>query len=311
MARLGETPKSPNQMSGALRDGLEQLDQKQEVEFQAYTRVVLPVDGYVFWSPTIKKVIKGSLHYAQDIEQNEDETVGLANVNFTSECKVTDFDDAPPNTIYVARVGHFRYAFSRQQGYYSQANLWHYYGLSVYPALESQLLDRPDSIDPNRAVASNSLALWLSLNGWSSPFNSGLATGVTLYPAFLVEPNLVPPYGAVDIEDTYALQSTPYIDSDRNHFQLVADRVRITLYGLQSNEALDFVDAVNSYSVLTNNFGVMDMPVVRDGKRTQTELQAIAMQKTVEYEISYLQVRVADVARQLILSAVPTLIIGS
>ena len=309
MAQLSESPRDPNQMFGALRDGLEQLDLNQEVTFQAYTRVVLPIDGYVFWSPTITLVVKGSLHYAQDIEQNEDETLGLANVTFTAQEKVTDFDDAPPTTIYVATQGRWRYAFSQQQGFYSQAGLWHYVGKSVYPALASQLLDRPGQIDPKRAVTSNSLALWLSLNSWSSPFNSGLVTGVTLYPSFLVEPNLRPPYGAVHIEDTYPLQAMPYIDEFRNHYQLVADRVRITLYGLQNDEAMDFVDAVNSYSSLTENFGVMNMPVMTDGKRTQTELQAIAMQKTVEYEVSYYQTRVASVARQLILSAIPEIII--
>jgi hypothetical protein len=312
MPRISESERDPTQLAGALRDGIETLDLGQEVTFQAYTRVVLPVDGYVFWSPTIQKVVKGSLHYAQEIEQNEDELFGLANVTFTSECKITDFTDAPINTLWVARQGDFRYAFSQQQGFYSQAGLWHYFGRSVFPALASQLLDRPDSIDPKRAVTSNSLALWLALNTWSSPFNGGFKTGITLYPSFLTEPNLAPPYGAVHIgeDDTYPLQSTPYIDAERNHYQLVADRVQITLYGLQNDEALDFVDAVNSYSALTGNFGIMNVPVIRDAKRTQTELQAIAMKKVVEIEVSYYQTRIAQLARQLILSAQPTIIIG-
>jgi len=311
MPRISESSPDPTQLAGALQDGRETLDLGQEVTFQAYTRVVLPVDGYVFWSPTIQKVVSGSLHYAQEIEQNEDEVLGLANVTFTSECKIADFTDAPINTIWVARKGDFRYAFSQQQGFYSQAGLWHYFGRSVYPAMASQLLDRPDSIDPKRAVTSNSLALWIALNTWNSPFNNGFTTGITLYPSFLIEPNLVPPYGAVHIDedDTYPLQSTPYIDGKRNHYQLVADRVHITLYGLQSNEAMDFVDAVNSYSALTGNFGLMNSPLPRDAKRTQNELQAIAMKKTIEFEISYNQARIAEIARQLILSAVPTILI--
>lgn len=310
MVDISEIGRDPSQLAATLRDGLENLDLNQEITFQAYTRVVLPVDGYVFWSPTTELVVKGSLHYAQEMEQNEDELLGLANLTFTSESKVTDFTNAPINTLYVARQGDFRYAFSQQQGFYSQAGLWHYFGRSVYPALASQLLDRPDSIDPKRAVTSNSLALWLSLNTWSSPFNDGLRTGITLYPSFLTEPNLVPPYGAVHIEDTYPLQATPWIDSNRDHYQLVADRVRITLYGLQNDEAMDFVDSINSYSVLSENFGIMNMPIVKDGKRPQPELQAIAMQKVVEYEVSYYQTRTTQLARQLILSAQPTIIIG-
>lgn len=311
MVRISESDK-PTQMQGALDDGLEVLDLNQQVTFQAYTRVVLPVDAYVFWSPTTKLCAKGSLHYTQEIQQNEDETVGVATVVFTSETKIVEFDDSPISTIYVARHGDFRYAFSQQRGFFSQAGQWHYFGHIIYPAMASQLLDRPDSIDPERAVTSNSLALWLALNTFSSPFNDGFLTGVTLYPSFLTEPNLVPPYGTVHIgdDDTYPLQSAPYIDSQRNHYQLVADRVRITLYGLQNNEAMDFVDAVNSYSVLTTNFGLMNMPVVKDGKRPQTELQAIAMQKTIDYEVSYNQTRITEIARQLILSALPTIIIG-
>ncbi|HEY6924776.1 MAG TPA: hypothetical protein VI653_14980, partial [Steroidobacteraceae bacterium] len=205
------------------------------------------------------------------------------------------------------------YAFSQQRGFFSPAGQWNYLGHIIYPAMASQLLDRPDSIDPDRAVTSNSLALWLGLNTFKSPYNGGLITGITLWPSFLAEPNLVPPYGTVHIgdDDTYPLQSTPWIDSQRDHYQLVADRVRITLYGLQHNEAMDFVDAVNSYSVFTADLGVMNMPVVRDGKRPQTELQAIAMQKVIDYEISYYQTRVRKVARQLILSAVPQFAIQS
>lgn len=310
MTQVSEGPNEQTQMHGALEDGYTVLSQNQEITFQAYTRVVLPVDGYVFWSPTIQIGASGSLHYSQEIQQNEDETVGFATVVFTSNRQITEFTDSPTNTIFVARVGEFRYAFSQQQGRYDTAGIWHYFGHSIYPALASQLLDRPDSIDPNRAVTSNSLALWLSLNTYKPIYDDTFTTGITLYPSFLTQTNLVPPYGTVHIEDTDALQSAPYIDSNSDHYQLVSDRVRVTLYGLQSNEALDFLDAVLGYSRDTNDFGIMNMPVPRDGKRTQTELEAIAMQKVIEFEVSYLQTRTNDVARQLILSALPTILIG-
>lgn len=311
MSQISESTPNQTQISGALRDGMEALDLNQQITYQAYTRVVLPVDGYVFWQPTVSLTVKGSLHFSQEMQQNEDETLGFATVTFSSEGKIVQFEDAPPNTIYVARCGKFRYAFSQQTGFYTQAGLWHYFGHSVLPAMAAQLLDNPDSIDPTRAVTSNSLALWLALNGYKSPLYDGFSNKVTLYPSFLTPANLLPSYGAVHIGDgdTQALQAIPYLDRDRNHYQLVSDKVRITLYGLQSNEALDFVDCVLAYSQFTGNFGIMNMPIVRDGKRPQPELQAIAMQKFVDFEISYYQTRVADVARQLILSAVPTYII--
>ena len=50
----------------------------------------------------------------------------------------------------------------------------------------------------------------------------------------------------------------------------------------------------------------MNMPVVRDEKRIQSELNAIAQKKSLTFEVSYYQNRMNDIARQLILSAVPS-----
>ena len=55
---------------------------------------------------------------------------------------------------------------------------------------------------------------------------------------------------------------------------------------------------------------MMSQPVVRDDKRTQAELGTIAMKKVVDFEISYYQERINDVARQMILSAIPAFNIG-
>jgi hypothetical protein len=305
MSQISEAGLS--QMAGALRDGLEVLDANAEIEFQSYTRVVLPIDGFVFWQPKVKKTFKGSLHFSQEIQQNEDELLGLATVLFSSESQITEFATSL-NTIWVARRGDFRYSFSQQQGFYTQAGLWHYFGHSIIPAFESQLLDTPGIIDPAQAVVSNSLPFWLALNTYVSPFYDQVqGSGVTLYPSYLTAPNIAPPYGSVQIGDgdTIPLQAIPYIDRDRNHYQLVSDTVNITLYGLQNNAAMDFVDFVLQYSRNTENFGIMNMPLIRDGKRPQTEMQALAMQKKITFTISYYQTRVAQVSRQLILDALP------
>lgn len=331
MVSLSDLDPASTQLRDALVSGLETLDLDQQITFQAYTRVVLPLDGYIFWSPTTQLVIAGSLHIAQEIAQNEDETYGAATVVFTAEAPVTQFIAAPINTIYVATVNGTQFAFSQQQGFYQQAGIWHYFGHSIPPALSTQLLSSPNQIDPNQAVVSNSLPLWLALNKYgpatliqvpvldssgqpvldssgnvittpSVVYPDLFNCNVTLYPSFVVSPNLVPPYGVVHIgeEDTRALQSAPYIDVNRNHWQLGSDRVRITLYGLQNNAALDFLDCVEQYSVNTGNFGIMNMPIVRDAKRTQSELQAIAMKKYIDFEVSYYQFRAQQIARTLI-----------
>lgn len=307
MAQISEVDESDAGIASTLRTGLDTLDLDQEVTFQAYSRVVLPLDGYVFWNPTTTLCVKGSLHFPQVIEQSEDETVGVADMLFTSEQQIVEFSGAN-DTIYVAKQGELRYAFSRQEGFFRAANLWHYAGRSVYPAMAPQLLDNPGMIDPKRAIVSNSLPLWLALSRYKPVY--GFTPNLQLYPSFLVDANLAPPYGAVHIEGPEPLQAVPLIDSESSSWQLVADRVRVTLYGLQSNESIDFMNAVLQYSRDTQNFGLMSMPAVVDGKRTQQELQAIAMQKVLEFRISYYQSRVNTVARKLILSAVPTIVLN-
>jgi hypothetical protein len=84
------------------------------------------------------------------------------------------------------------------------------------------------------------------------------------------------------------------------HYQLTTDKVRITFYGLTNAQVMDFVDTVNQYTLDTDVLGIMNMPIVRDEKRPQSEIQAIAMKKTIEYDVSYYQQRIRDVARQLI-----------
>jgi hypothetical protein len=319
MAQISEAG-NQSQISGALRDGLAALDLGQTVTFQQYSRTVLPLDGYVFWSPTVQLTANGSLHYAQDQVQDETETYGMAAVTFTSEIPVAEFGQVGTNAIFVGSLGGFRYAFSQQQGFYSQAGLWHYFGHSIAPAMASQLLDSPGVIDTAQPVVSNSLPLWLALNNYTPTYGVGggaFSNPLTptnyniLYPAFLSAPDIVPPYGTVHIESTRALQSVPYLDANRSHVQLVADRVRVTLYGLQNNAALDFLDCVMQYTTDTENFGLMNTPVVSDGHRHQVELGALAMQKVIDFEVSYYQVRAAQVARQLILSAVPTFVFGA
>ena len=301
-----------SELSDAIDQAARELSLDQEITFQPYTRVVLPIDGYVFWKPSTGAfTVKGSLHFTQVVEQNEDETFGLANVLLTTRNRLVQFETMPPNTLCVGQVGdnsgtaRFRFTLSAQNGRYKAAGLWHYSGRSVPPALASQLLDRDGTIDASRAITSNSLALWLALNTYTPLWAEQFKTNVTLYPSDLVEPNRIPPYGIVHIDPngTRALQSAPYLDSTYSSWQLAADRVRVTLYGLQSDEAIAFHNAILAYSRDTDNFGIMNMPIPRDEKRIEPGLQAIAMKKTIDYDVSYVMARVAQVGRRLILEA--------
>ena len=74
---------------------------------------------------------------------------------------------------------------------------------------------------------------------------------------------------------------------------------------------LDLVDFVGQYTLDNPTImGLSNVPVPRDEKRTQVELGTIAMKKVIDFDVNYYQIRVADVARQLILSAVPNVVFG-
>lgn len=299
-------------LQASLRGGLAALALNQEIAFTAYGKQVLPVDGYVFWVPGGDFKVVGSLHFATERRQNEDETFGNNLVVFTSEHEIQRFNALDNQTLFIATIGNFRFAFRQQKGFYQQAGLWHYFGESVPPALASQLVDGTVPIDFSEAVVSNSLPFWLDLNSYAPPY-AGFTTGVMLYPSYIVDENLVPPYGAVHIEpgNTEAIQASPRYDATFGQTQLTADRVRITLYGLQNKAALSFLSAIEQYSVDTDNFGIMNMPVVRDEKRTQPEIAAIAMKKTLSLDVSYYQGRANTIARKLILSAAPTFVLNN
>lgn len=296
MPSISETSGAKHQLAAGLAAGLETLSENQQIQFTQYTQVVLPLDGYVFWVNTGQTVMaQGSLHQSIDRHQNEDETLEVNRIVFTSLVSVDEFNDISPTTIYIGQFNGVRFSFNRRGPYYQQADLFHYIGDAVYPALSSQLVDSPSDL-PAGPIVSNSLPVWLTLNQI-----------MPMYPSYLLPANLEPPYAAVHIEpgDTEALGSAPFLDSTMTHTQLAKDHVRITIYGTNNNQALDFQDYVFRY--ITNNddvMGLMNMPIMRDGKRTQSELNVIAMKKTFDVEVSYYQTRINTLARQLITSVI-------
>jgi hypothetical protein len=341
MPTVKESLGAKTEIGVALALGVDTIDLSQEITFTQYTKVVLPLDGFIFWvksellspsalynaamfnavafnaapvivqaAPTL--VARGSLHYETTKQQDEDQTVGVNTVILTSEQEIIDFNAVGPNTTYIATVGpdQVRYTFSRRQSFYRQAGLFHYVGTALLPAMATQIIDDVVQFDQTQPVVSNSLPLWLALNSYM-PLPGSLGCPLQLYPSYAVLDNLEPPYGVVHInpEGTEALQGAPYLDATLSHFQLAQDQVRVTLYGLRNFNAMTFIDAVNDYSLNTDNIGMMNMPIVRDAKRTQVEFNILAMKKTIDYTISYYQATARTIARQLIESAIPSYIV--
>ena len=101
-------------------------------------------------------------------------------------------------------------------------------------------------------------------------------------------------------EETASFQAAPIFDATLGQQALCHDRVRVTLYGLNNSQAMMFLAAVLQYSYDYNAIGMMNMPAIRDDKRTAPEFNVISQRKTIEFEVDIYQNVARDIARQMI-----------
>jgi hypothetical protein len=314
-------------LGAALAPGVGTISSEQTITFTQYVRVILPLDGFAFWvkadtlapsallnsmllnaapldaqqsvlSKSKTQTVKGSLHYATENRQDEAEGFAVNRVIFTSETEIELLNTVNPTALYIGQIDGLKFSFSRRGSLYRQAGLFHYQGDALYPSMATQVVDGLFGLDLTSVVVSNSLPLWLTLNQF-----------MPMYPSYLVPDNIVPPWCAVHIEpgDTQAMTLAPYIDSTGSHWQLASDKIKLSIYGLRNARALDFIDYVLDYSLNTNNFGLMNTPIVRDEKITQAELNIISQKKTITFEVNYYQATMKALALQYIKSAFITL----
>lgn len=314
-----EAANSKGQLASGLAQGVNTISENQTVNFTLYVKMVLPLDGYVFWVnaslltdsaiynasqynrllynndptpiPARQVTAQGSMHYASDVNQLEDRQAVFNSMIFTSLEPIVDFNEVSPTMMYVGTFDGFKFAFNSRANFYKAADLYHYRGNSLYSIMDTQVIDTMTGFDTENVIVSNSLPIWLTLNQY-----------FPMYPSYLVDQNIAPPYASVDIDprQTIALQSAPLITRNTSHYQLVKDTVKITIYGTRNYNALDFQDYVLQYSMNTDNIGLLNMPVIQDEKVTQSDFGIIAMKKSITFEVSYYQSRVQDIARKYI-----------
>jgi len=324
-------------MGGPLKAGVDTLSYNQTITFDMYVRIVLPLDGFVFWlradqvtpaallnvlglnrvkldqlgvaAPNTSIKVMGALHYATDQQQEQDATFATNNVIFTAENPVTDFNEVSPEVLWLGSFDGIRFAFSSRGSYFQQANLHHYVGQGIFSMFESQIIEDVRLLDTRELIVSNSLPAWLALNQYAPVYPVPIPQPLfPLFPSFLAPDNLPPIYGTVhnDPDSVEGLQGSARYTKTYSRSALVTETVEITLYGCSNALVMTFLDSIMQYQLDTGLFGITNIPIVMDDKRTQNELSVIAQKKRIVFEVNYYQQAMRDVARQLITKCVPT-----
>ena len=324
MPSAAEAAGQQSSLQATLDAGIEAISANQTVVFTLYQKYQFAVDGFVFWvATTTTTTVTGSLHILVDRQQDEDQTIGANQAILTADSQITDFNAIAPNTMWVGAftLGSetLQIAFSHQASFFQQADVWHYSGFCVYPAMSAQLVSSLAAL-PTGPIASNSLPIWMAQN----TFPTGVGTSITVqvYPSFLVPDNVTPPYivAHIEPEGTVALSNAPsqrYPGTSEggggSPFYLFAadqcyrDEVDLTLYGFTNQLAYQYLWNLMQYSLsdpgAAATFGFANSPAIRDAKRTQSEIAAVAMKKTIHISANYWAGAANAVAYRLLLQA--------
>ena len=318
MPTAAESASGGSQLQAALDAGIDQLAKDQVVVFSQYTRVPLAPDASVFWVANgITQSAKGSLHFSTDRIQSEDATYGKNEFIFTSEAEVTAFNSIAPTTMLIgawpfADGQNLQIAFSRRGRFFEESQLWHYSGVAILPEMQSQIINSMADL-PEGPIVSNSLPIWLLQTTVGQ-------TIVPVFPSFLGEDNLTPPYVMAHVEPgrTSSLQAAPFFEQtaqaigDTGFFEFAAsqisrDEVRLTMVGFTNAMFWQYYWTLYQYSLVgpgeTPTFGFADSPAVQDEKDPQSEIVALAMKKTLSFQANYYMGTANAAAYRLILSA--------
>src|SRR5487761_2707461 len=210
MPSVAETTSAPLEMAAGLQAGTNTLSLNQTITFTQYIKLVLPLDGFVYWVkadllsqaailnafggnqvaanqsrhilvPAKAITAQGSIHYSTELKQEEDRTATVNYMIFTAEQPINDLNSISPDVLYIAEFQGEKFAFSRRDRFYQQAGLYHYRGDALYSVMDGQIIDSMAGFDVTDVIVSNSLPIWLTLNKF-----------MPMYPSFLVDQNLAP-----------------------------------------------------------------------------------------------------------------------
>ena len=248
--------------------------------------------------------VEGSLHYSSKTDQDEDATVDSNTVIFTSLSEIQAFNQIGPDHLYICHYTSpdgkttILFAFSSRGRLYEQADLYHYAGVALKSRTATQIVEDVTQFNPT-LVVSNSLPIWLNMPNYVPPY-PGFTCPIPLYPSYLVDDNLPPPFGAVHIEKTQSLEMGSAFGPHMEQDQLCSEVVRVHLYGCDNLTASNFVAFVEQYSLDWMKLGLAHSPAIVDKKVKQEEFKVLAQAKMIEFNINYRQKVARNEARQLI-----------
>jgi hypothetical protein len=329
-----------NDKAGPQQAGVALISAQQQYTFNLYVRLVLPLDGFVFWvlasqltpaflakylgdynsspynasafngsqpvPPVLTPVQQAALQFSTNGSLHLSQEIGQ-DEDATNTMQTVSFTCPEEVTNFENMAPGTMFITTldngTQIGFGSQSNRYVLSGIWHYHGRAVYSAVQSQIVDDGRLIHPE-----LAIVSNSLPFWLALGTpSVPVFPSFLSPLNLVPPYITAHIEPeaTEALASAPLYGPTNSQSQLVKDTIRFTMYGVNNNAALDFQTAVLNTSLL-GNYGIMNMPVPRDEKRPQLEFQVIAQKKTMMLEVNYYQTRARALAQQIIRHATVT-----
>lgn len=302
-------------MNTVFNDSLLAIPYNEPVTFRRYIRLVLPVDGFIFWirqslinlqSPALNGMalnelpdltalddsltVTGSLWYAANNQQENTQIHTVNNVFFTSSKKLDDFQDLGESQIWIGEIDGVRFSFNRAGNFFQKAGVWSYQGDSINPIMASQIIDNLADLKDEKIV-NDSLPLFLSNN-----------FGYRVYPAFRGSQNLKPPFISIDVMETKPLQQRQSEESTERR-QWCLDTVKATCYGLSNNAVLDYMNSMIELGLTAVDFGISNSLTAKKIDIPQSELNITANAKEVTFEVNYYQTRAHNIAQKLIESA--------
>jgi hypothetical protein len=249
--------------------------------------------------------VKGSFHYSSLINQDEDATFDSNTIIFSSLSEIQAFNQVGPDYLYICHYeppgnisGDLTFAFGSRGRLYEQADLYHYQGTALRSRHFNMIIDDVNNFNPTLTV-SNSLPIWLNMPNYVPPY-PGFVCPLPLYPSYLVDDNLPPPFGSIHIEGTECIELGSSFGPRLEQSQLVKERVRVHLYGADNLMANNFVAFVEQYSLDWMKLGLSDSPAIKDIKLPASEFKILAMRKQIDFNINYRQWTIRDEYRQFI-----------